>query len=123
MITYTMKWDDKQLVDRIKNADDKAKRFLRATMEYHARASQAYMRKNATWTDQTSNARNGLIAVTEEHGALWRIVVSHSVSYGIWLEVRWGGRYGIIRPTVNHEGPLVMQTIAQGFAANVFGGS
>ena len=29
----------------------------------------------------------------------------------------------IIRPTVNHEGPLVMRTIAQGFAANVFGGS
>lgn len=119
---FKFELDDKALMAKISGAEGRAKQFIHATMEYHARSTQAYARRNARWTDRSSNARGGLIAVTEAHGKLWRISISHSVTYGIWLEVRWGGRYGIIRDTVNHEGPLVMSTLTRGFNSNVFGG-
>lgn len=118
--SFEVKFKDDELRKKLDNADDGARRFIRATMEFHARSVQAYARRNAKWTDRTSNARNGLIAFTEEHGRLWRIVITHSVSYGIWLEIRWGGRYSIIRPSVQHEGPLVMRTVTNGFYKGVF---
>jgi hypothetical protein len=67
-----------------------------------------YMRVNAPWTDRTGNARNGLAARAYEEAESVGIVLYHQVSYGIWLEVRWAGRYAIINPTIEAMGPRVM---------------
>jgi hypothetical protein len=68
-----------------------------------------YAKLHAPWQDQTGNARNGLAARAYEEGTNVGIVVYHQVSYGIYLELRWGGRYAIIRPTVDAMGDRVMQ--------------
>jgi hypothetical protein len=70
---------------------------------------ESYMKNNAPWTDRTGNARNGLAARAYESGNEVGIVLYHQVSYGIWLEVRWSGRYAIINPTIEEMGPRVMQ--------------
>jgi hypothetical protein len=63
---------------------------------------------NATWEDRTGNARRGIQGVVvwddEDH---FTIMLGHGkdIFYGIWLEVRWGGRYAIILPTVYHFAP------------------
>jgi hypothetical protein len=67
-----------------------------------------HMKTNAPWTDRTGNARNGLAAQPYDEGDAVGIVLYHQVSYGIWLEVRWGGRYAIINPTIDVMGPRVM---------------
>jgi hypothetical protein len=66
-----------------------------------AARAESMMRENAPWTDRTGNARAGLKA---EHKAVpmvsHELILFHSMPYGIWLEVRWSGRYAIIGPTM-----------------------
>lgn len=113
----SIKWDDKELANKINNIDRNAKRFIAATLKMHSRRAQAYAKRGAPWQDRTGNARGGLSAHYEDGGDVQRIVVAHTVSYGIWLEVRWSGRYAIIVPTVANEGPEVMKTVSTMFAA------
>lgn len=82
-----------------------------AVMQYHESTVQDAARDGAPWTDRTSNARNGLFAraysTLRSHG----IVLYHTMPYGIWLEVRWGGKYRIIVPTIQRQGVVVMNTL------------
>jgi len=106
-------WDDRQLLNNLRTFDARVNRAIAATMRFHATRAVAYARSNAPWTDRTTNARNGLFARAESDGKSHRIIVGHGVSYGIWLEVRFSGRYAIIRPTIDHEGPQVMRTVSE----------
>lgn len=85
----------------LKNFDGRARRAIKASMDYQAARSETWMRTNARWTDRTTNARNGLFAVVDplERDA-WLLVLSHSVPYGIWLEVANSGQYAIVRPAL-----------------------
>lgn len=78
-------------------------------MRYHEPNMQAEARTKAPWKDQTSNARNGLFVkagVPAKH--VYQLTLYGSVSYQIWLEVRWSGRYAIIMPTVRSYAPKVV---------------
>lgn len=108
-------WDDSVLRAAIARVDPDVEAAITHSVAYHATRAVAYARQNAPWTDQTGNARNGLFSTTEHSGKTWRIIVAHSVPYGVWLEVRWNGRYQIIRPTVQHEGPELMRTVSDIF--------
>lgn len=71
------------------------------TFDAMAARAASMMRANAPWTDRTGNARAGLKAVHESEPMVeHRLVLLHSMPYGIWLEVRWSGRYAIIAPTM-----------------------
>lgn len=104
-------WVENKLLANIDDFDNKIDRLMTAATELHATRAEAYARANAPWNDQTSNARNGLKAVAVHERHKHAIVVHHSVDYGIWLEVRWEGRYAIIDPTIRHEGVEVMRTV------------
>lgn len=115
-------WDDRALYNRLRTFNARADRFITAATAYHATRAVAYARANAPWTDRTTNARNGLFARAERDAPVYRIIIGHSVPYGVWLEVRWSGRYQILRPTVDHEAPEVMKTASQLFARMQRGG-
>lgn len=75
--------------------------------------AESYMRSNARWNDQTGNARNGLRAKhVGEAMVSHRLVLYHTMPYGIWLEVRWSGRYAIIAPSIQQLGPDLMHRVA-----------
>lgn len=106
----TIRWEDKELANKLRNMPRKADTYLSAVVRRSAPVAERYAKRNATWTDRTSNARSGLFGKSiVEPMTSYKVVVAHSVPYGIWLEVRWSGRYGIIRPTVNTQGPIVME--------------
>jgi hypothetical protein len=72
--------------------------------------AETWMRDNAKWTDRTTNARNGLFAkhISDpmvEH----QLVLYHTMPYGLWLEVRWSGKYAIIGPGMFHIAPLLTE--------------
>lgn len=72
------------------------------------------MRQNAPWTDRTGNARNGLKA--DHNGqpmVKHELVLYHSMPYGLWLEVRWSGRYAIIGPTLVEVSPQLATLVAE----------
>ena len=109
----SFKFDGGTLQPRLKAADKKAQGYLALVTQYYASQAEAQARLNAPWTDRTGNARNGLRGVPEINHPNYAIVLAHSVNYGIWLEVRWGGRYAIIMPTLRSIGPQYIDAAAK----------
>jgi hypothetical protein len=96
--------------------DERARKAIDKTMTYQAARSETYMKTNAKWTDRTTNARNGLFVSVVRHGEdSWEMILSHGVSYGIWLEVLNNGRYAIVRPAFLRAGKQTMQLLSRLF--------
>lgn len=104
----SFRWDSNKLMTNIRNAGPRLDRAITAAVNYQATRSESYMRRNAKWTDRTGNARNGLHTATSHSKTQHTITLSHSVPYGIWLEVRWSGKYGIIPESVRVGGAELM---------------
>lgn len=109
----SVKWDD-QISPKLRGADKKVNDFLAQVVRQHAPRAQAYAKRSAPWRDRTGNARSGLVAVPESTSNSHKIIVAHGVNYGIYLEVRYSGRYSIINKTIIAEGAEVMKTVSQG---------
>lgn len=69
------------------------------------------MKREAPWTDRTGEARRQLISQVVVDGAQVSLYLAHGVEYGKYLELRWGGRYAIIGPTIARVGTEVMAGI------------
>lgn len=91
-------WKTGTLLANAKALDSRANKAIAAATEYQATRSERWMKSNAKWNDQTGNARNSLSAVAYHEGTTHRLVLSHGVPYGIWLEVRFSGRYAVVMP-------------------------
>lgn len=105
-------WSGDLRVENFRAAERSVQRAMVAAASRTAPQAEAWMKSNATWQDQTGNARNGLGAqsvIAPNHVA---VVLYHSVPYGIWLEVRWDGRYAIIMPAIEHFAPRMMALVA-----------
>lgn len=87
-----------------------------AAFEFHATRAEAAMRQGARWTDRTGNARNGLRVSTSHSPVQHVMVLYHAMPYGIWLELRWSGRYAIIGPTMQTTSPALTSTIIAALA-------
>lgn len=96
--------------------DPRANDAIEKVFLFQQGRSEAYMKTNAPWTDQTSNARNGLFASASRNGNEHTLVLSHSVSYGIFLETMQAGRYGIIVPAWIQGSNELWTTLSKLFA-------
>lgn len=100
---------DGGLRHNLRTGPEKVQRAAMIAAQSMAPEVENYMKSNAPWQDQTGNARNGLFARAYAEGDETGIVLGHSVDYGIWLEVRWSGRYAIVQPAIDTMGPAVMR--------------
>lgn len=73
--------------------------------------AESFMRENAPWHDRTGNARGGLRAQHVPGKSSHSLILFHTMPYGIFLEVRWSGRYAIIAPSVKQLGPDLMKRV------------
>lgn len=89
---------------------------LKVLAEYFADRAESYAKEKAPWKDQTGLARQTLHAESNVSPVQMEIILAHGMPYGIWLEVRWGGRYAIILPTIESVGPEVMAGLRALFA-------
>ena len=112
-----VQWVSDTITPKLALFDPIVSAAVTATLGVSAARMEAHAKQNASWEDQTGNARNGLTASVQAAPPVWRIILAHGVPYGIWLEVRWSGRYAIIAPTLQHEGPRLMATIGTSIAA------
>lgn len=85
-------------------------KIVATTLNYYEPKLENYAKLNASWQDQTTNARNGLAARSGKDAKTRFIVLFHQVPYGIYLETRWDAKYAIIMPTIEKFGPEVMDT-------------
>ena len=101
-------YDDGDLRKNLRALPGKIDRAIALTVDRNAAWGQAYMRLNAPWSDDTSAARNGLFAFPQSMGGHHEITLTHSVHYGIWLEIANSGKYQIILPSVRATGQHLM---------------
>lgn len=67
-------------------------------------------RRNAIWEDRTGDARDGLNATTlSPRDGVVRLALSHTVEYGIWLELIQNGKFAVIMKTLEQEAPRIME--------------
>lgn len=76
-------------VERLLNAVADLAQFFAAKIE-------SYAKQNARWTDRTGNARQGLTTSVVKTASAVTLILFHSMSYGIWLEVANAGKYAVI---------------------------
>jgi hypothetical protein len=113
-------WDISEPMRILPELRQKLYRGLYAIDARIAQEGEAYMKQNAKWQDQTGNARAALSGTSAASGSRGGgvmgtthvITYSHGVPYGIWLEVRWGGRYAILKPTVELFGRKYMEMVS-----------
>lgn len=109
-----IRWTFDDLSNNLEEITPRIRRAMAIAGRVTATRGQNWMRSNARWTDRTGNARNGLVGVHEAVGRDTDIVTfAHSVPYGIWLEVRFAGRYAVILPAVEHWGPKAMEHVVR----------
>ncbi len=65
-----------------------------------ARELESRMRQEAPWTDQTGEARKKLKAEVETEPTKTTIYLITGAAHGKYLELRWGGRYAVVSPTI-----------------------
>lgn len=112
----TLQFDRRNLSRNLKDLPDQVDGYVHAVMEYQATKALGHMKTTAPWTDRTGNARNGLSSAVEwQPKKLHAIRLFHRVTYGIFLEVRWAGRYAIIGPTIQKFGPDTMRLLDKMF--------
>ena len=62
---------------------------------------EAEAKRNAPWTDRTSNARQGLQGGAAFDGSDIVIYITHTMEYGIYLELANAAKYAILMPTID----------------------
>lgn len=105
-------WGVDTLWDGMDNFSDRTKRALeKKVIEFTPKLAE-YAKANAPWEDRTGDARSGLSSEALITDDSMGISLFHTMDYGIWLEIRWGGLYAIILPTIEALGPELMNDMA-----------
>lgn len=74
----------------------------KALAQRYAVDIENYAKNEASWQDRTGNARQALYTLVDDGNGRLIIYLSHGVDYGLWLEVKYQGRYAIIERTLEH---------------------
>jgi hypothetical protein len=100
------------------NTDDLAKELLAYAKDCKekfdlyvntsAQQMEAYAKQNRPWKDRSARARQGLKGSATEEDGVYTITLSHSVSYGVFLEYAHEKKYAIIDPTIKIKSPEIM---------------
>ncbi len=105
------------IADSVLDVTDKLMEDIKQGAENLKDEMVQYMKTHAVWEDQTGNAREGLQGtVVWEDDTHFTIMLGHGadIYYGIWLEVRYGGRFAIVTPTVQQFAPQMGAKIIGG---------
>ncbi len=97
-----MEWTGvEQMVARMQVYADKVQSAVLSVATYFQPVIEAYAKQNASWEDQTGNARQTLHSFVKELSKdTVELYLAHGVDYGIYLEVAHAGKYAIIYPTL-----------------------
>lgn len=102
-----------ELIHNLATMDERNKAAVVAAANFVAPEATAFMKDNAPWTDRTGNARNGLSSKVVVNANSVAIVLYHKVPYGVYLETRWNGKWGVIRDTMAAVGPRFVEVVGR----------
>lgn len=82
---------------------------FRIYAETVAKDFESYAKEHRPWTDRTGRARQGLTGYVKRIDNGYRVIIAHTVDYGIWLEMAHEKRFAILEPTVRLKGPSAIK--------------
>lgn len=72
-----------------------------------ATGMEGYAKANHPWQNRTGRAEAGLSASARWEGETFVLELTHGVYYGVYLENRWGGKWGVIPISIStFQGPI-----------------
>ena len=100
-----------KVIKNLEAEEQRRKAGVFALCQIFAGRAEAQAKTNAPWMDRTGLARKELTgrAVADEDG--FAVYLSHTVEYGVYLELANGGKYAILRPTLESMSGEIKQTI------------
>lgn len=106
-----LEFDPKEIEAMLMQLAVEAENAITTLCQSGAAEAEAYMKSNRPWTDRTGQARQRLTGRVEHpDNENWEIVLSHGVSYGIYLEFAHEKKYAIIYPTIQIKSPDIMNS-------------
>lgn len=100
----SLKFDISQLANSLIVAPEKVDAAVWGIADNGAQKIENYAKVNARWKNHTTNARTRLKGYNEPLPKGRRIILSHGVDYGIWLELAHEKKYAIIMEAINTVG-------------------
>lgn len=80
--------------------------------EPFAKDLETFAKANHPWQNRTGAAERELKGSVTSDAKQVVITLAHGVDYGVWLEVRWAGKYAIILPTLESNYGELMQRLS-----------
>jgi hypothetical protein len=87
----------------------KAQAALGLFADTAAKKMEVDAKRNAPWTDRTSNARNSIQGSFGWKNRKLVITLSGNMDYSVWLELANDKRYAILYPTIQKNAPEVLR--------------
>lgn len=100
------------ITPRLAVFDERVEEAVTIIFDHFALVAETEMKTGARWTDRTGNARAGLVASADREGDTFTLNLASMASYGIWLEIRWSGKYAIIGPVQQNIADRLARMIA-----------
>lgn len=97
-------WDASKLLNGMTKLQSRFDAAVHMKMQQYASDLQSYAQRNARWTNRTGEARRRLRGSYQSVHNGYRLVLSHGVDYGIWLELAHEKRFAIINETIETVG-------------------
>jgi len=98
-----------QLAIRLEDYWQMVERRLESELKIVGQLMVLYAQEVHPWKNRTGDAERNLSYELTVSGATFSLVLSHGVDYGIYLERRWAGRWGVIPKATAFAYPLAMR--------------
>lgn len=81
-------------------------------LETAAKKMEAWAKLNRPWTDRTGRARSGLLGYAYwENKEVVAAVISHSVDYGVFLELAHERRFAILEQAIEEHKEEILSSV------------
>lgn len=104
---------DDEVRRRMRQYGQDVRNAVKSIADNYAAEIERDAKVNAPWEDRTANARQGLFTHVEQENDRTTIYLSHTMDYGVYLELKNYGRYAIILPTLERFYPRVTSSVKE----------
>ena len=101
-----MRMDTHELNESLERINARLNILVRIHAEDGAKKMESYAKGNHKWQNRTGEAERTLRGFTQPLPNGYRIIISHGVWYGVWLELAHAKKYGIIPDTIRYVGEM-----------------
>ena len=107
---------DNEVRNNLSNFGNKIDNNLMSEMELLGLTMENEAKRSRPWTDRTGNARRSIRGAARRIGKDdLQVVLAIGVDYGVYLELSNGGRYRIIRPTIDSHRKNFIDALRRAF--------